>query len=131
MCYMFFVVDWSCLGTFFVCFVYCYRGPRELHVRTHPFPTRRSSDLGSEIPAVVSPRESLQHVTFLPQRGRDLVGGDAGVDEPRSEEHTSELQSLMSISYDVFCLKNKKEADKTYIHTSEIRTSNVNTYVVL
>src|SRR3546814_3004143 len=26
----------------------------------------------------------------------------------RSEEHTSELQSLMSISYDVFCLKHKK-----------------------
>src|SRR3546814_6267817 len=28
--------------------------------------------------------------------------------EGRSEEHTSELQSLMSISYAVFCLKNKK-----------------------
>src|SRR3546814_1642136 len=27
----------------------------------------------------------------------------------RSEEHTSELQSLMRISYAVFCLKNKKE----------------------
>src|SRR3546814_10542214 len=27
----------------------------------------------------------------------------------RSEEHTSELQSLMRISYDVFCLKKKKQ----------------------
>src|SRR3546814_7376094 len=27
---------------------------------------------------------------------------------PRSEEHTSELQSLMRISYDVFCLKKNK-----------------------
>src|SRR3546814_4297484 len=27
--------------------------------------------------------------------------------QPRSEEHTSELQSLMRISYAVFCLKNK------------------------
>src|SRR3546814_3009007 len=27
----------------------------------------------------------------------------------RSEEHTSELQSLMRISYDVFCLKKKRE----------------------
>src|SRR3546814_2749991 len=27
---------------------------------------------------------------------------------PRSEEHTSDIQSLMRISYDVFCLKNKK-----------------------
>src|SRR3546814_4762650 len=34
----------------------------------------------------------------------------------RSEEHTSELQSLMRISYAVFCLKNKKQyiLDKTY-----------------
>src|SRR3546814_3623749 len=31
---------------------------------------------------------------------------------PRSEEHTSELQSLMRISYAVFCLK-KKKANKT------------------
>src|SRR3546814_1320519 len=30
----------------------------------------------------------------------------------RSEEHTSELQSLMRISYAVFCLKKKKQADK-------------------
>src|SRR3546814_9011268 len=29
--------------------------------------------------------------------------------EPRSEEHTSELQSLMRISYAVFCLKKKKD----------------------
>src|SRR3546814_8576404 len=31
---------------------------------------------------------------------------------PRSEEHTSELQSLMRISYAVFCLKNKKQHNK-------------------
>src|SRR3546814_9539263 len=35
---------------------------------------------------------------------------------PRSEEHTSELQSLMRISYAVFCLKKKK---KHNIHTHE------------
>src|SRR3546814_3060525 len=33
---------------------------------------------------------------------------------PRSEEHTSELQSLMRISYAVFCLKKKTT---TYMHT--------------
>src|SRR3546814_7687404 len=32
----------------------------------------------------------------------------------RSEEHTSELQSLMRISYAVFCLKKKKEPTYTY-----------------
>src|SRR3546814_5790998 len=31
----------------------------------------------------------------------------------RSEEHTSELQSLMRISYAVFCLKQKKKKNKT------------------
>src|SRR3546814_9698790 len=52
------------------------------------------------------------------------VVGDAGtislplVDEIRSEEHTSELQSLMRISYAVFCLKkkNKKKTETRYIH---------------
>src|SRR3546814_7335370 len=34
--------------------------------------------------------------------------------EPRSEEHTSELQSLMRISYAVFCLKKKNK--KTHNH---------------
>src|SRR3546814_9521984 len=43
----------------------------------------------------------------------DAVGVERrlhGVDrlQPRSEEHTSELQSLMRISYAVFCLKKKK-----------------------
>src|SRR3546814_2569952 len=33
----------------------------------------------------------------------------------RSEEHTSELQSLMRISYAVFCLKKKKITHPTYI----------------
>src|SRR3546814_8667450 len=32
----------------------------------------------------------------------------------RSEEHTSELQSLMRISYAVFCLKKKKQHTRTY-----------------
>src|SRR3546814_2133115 len=35
-------------------------------------------------------------------------GGSQPVSAGRSEEHTSELQSLMRISYAVFCLKKKK-----------------------
>src|SRR3546814_10601989 len=35
------------------------------------------------------------------------VGRENGVGDGRSEEHTSELQSLMRISYAVFCLKKK------------------------
>src|SRR3546814_7070331 len=41
----------------------------------------------------------------------DVPADDAG-DDGRSEEHTSELQSLMRISYAVFCLKKKKNKKK-------------------
>src|SRR3546814_4010745 len=45
----------------------------------------------------------------------------------RSEEHTSELQSLMRISYAVFCLKKKKTPKQTMynISSSIYRTSNL------
>src|SRR3546814_11736823 len=39
------------------------------------------------------------------------VAAERGHRNRRSEEHTSELQSLMRISYAVFCLKKKKQAD--------------------
>src|SRR3546814_8946598 len=42
----------------------------------------------------------------------------------RSEEHTSELQSLMRISYAVFCLKKQK---KIYIHQQDCTTNNART----
>src|SRR3546814_1348326 len=40
--------------------------------------------------------------------GIGIIHMGAAVAQPRSEEHTSELQSLMRISYAVFCLKKKK-----------------------
>src|SRR3546814_10549070 len=44
-----------------------------------------------------------------PRRDREDIGIEDDV--LRSEEHTSELQSLMRISYAVFCLKKKKTID--------------------
>src|SRR3546814_7916274 len=46
------------------------------------------------------------------EAGRHLAGRQRRLvrnDKCRSEEHTSELQSLMRISYAVFCLKQKKQ----------------------
>src|SRR3546814_942051 len=42
--------------------------------------------------------------------GKNVTGFFLGTN--RSEEHTSELQSLMRISYAVFCLKKKNENEK-------------------
>src|SRR3546814_8150255 len=41
----------------------------------------------------------------------------------RSEEHTSELQSLMRISYAVFCLKKKKKTANTPTHLTKTTTN--------
>src|SRR3546814_8334955 len=43
----------------------------------------------------------------------------------RSEEHTSELQSLMRISYAVFCLKKKKPTTHTMLHNTVLSQQTV------
>src|SRR3546814_2429606 len=47
---------------------------------------------------------------------------DPGAGEARSEEHTSELQSLMRISYAVFCLKKKKKNKYNTHYISQMNT---------
>src|SRR3546814_1267254 len=59
---------------------------------------RRGDDIGQ------APLRELPH-TAKAQYEEDRRHGRAG--DRRSEEHTSELQSLMRISYAVFCLKKK------------------------
>src|SRR3546814_6194518 len=46
-------------------------------------------------------------------------------DEIRSEEHTSELQSLMRISYAVFCLKKKKKQIKHIRNRISLRNTQI------
>src|ERR1044071_10003021 len=60
------------------------------------------------------PRSTLfPYTTLFRSRWRDLRRGGAHAGDPgghgRSEEHTSELQSRVDISYAVFCLKKKKK----------------------
>src|SRR3546814_10004868 len=57
------------------------------------------------------------------RRRRFSIAERITVRRPRSEEHTSELQSLMRISYAVFCLKKKNKitdsnTTNNYAHTS-------------
>src|SRR3546814_984223 len=64
-----------------------------------------------------------QRLVLVGEEDVDLVGDEVAplrsVTFDRSEEHTSELQSLMRISYAVFCLKKKK----TITHAKVIQTS--------
>src|SRR3546814_5075612 len=58
--------------------------------------------------------------------GHDTEEGSPGHGRQRSEEHTSELQSLMRISYAVFCLK-KKNKNKKQLNTTR-KTTNRQVY---
>src|SRR3546814_5058283 len=104
---------------------------RDLHVLTHSSPTRRSSDLFdlSKRKKTIGCRTALdqslvlagsEHIVGTAQHTgcraanlymiathrRQIIHGVEGRDFiSRSEEHTSELQSLLRISYAVFCLK--------------------------
>src|SRR3546814_1836567 len=62
-------------------------------------------------PEFQSPQRLTQQIAF-----RCFYGAGCGrcIKRSRSEEHTSELQSLMRISYAVFCLKKKKNTNNIY-----------------
>src|SRR3546814_8445282 len=62
---------------------------------------------GDEAGERLPPVAALHIVAAFDQRAARRVGL-VGRRQERSEEHTSELQSLMRISYAVFCLKKKK-----------------------
>src|SRR3546814_2031252 len=66
----------------------------------------------------------MMRVPVHPLVTRIVVG--SGFDAAdRSEEHTSELQSLMRISYAVFCLKKKKKLSKKIQKNQKTRVPNL------
>src|SRR3546814_3460825 len=70
-----------------------------LGLANHP-EVRKADELGAS-----------EHGLAYPMGAR-MMSGNTSNHESRSEEHTSELQSLMRISYAVFCLKKKKTTNK-------------------
>src|SRR3546814_1028323 len=91
--------------------------------------------------SAISPSFSLRRQRLGPSAGNyddawaerlapvQAIAGEPGHSRKvRSEEHTSELQSLMRISYAVFCLKKKK---KTYEIENIIHYKNKSNYTVL
>src|SRR3546814_10026226 len=68
-------------------------------------------------PGVQVHYEAIPGQEILKQKARDDDSHLAFMQAARSEEHTSELQSLMRISYAVFCLKKKKtQCNDNYTH---------------
>src|SRR3546814_1672443 len=76
----------------------------------HPFLPRATADriaraYGTEARAWLGKAEGWDDL------GGEIAHGLSAAEVERSEEHTSELQSLMRISYAVFCLKKKKKTN--------------------
>src|SRR3546814_4237484 len=119
-----------------LCFFELYGDHRDLPGRTHSFPPRRSADLdgaGAELDRERDRARLRELVAVQPQgeavrlAGLEIAARLVDVEGPaleedvgrlgelrslrehRSEEHTSELQSLVRIQYALFCLKKKKD----------------------
>src|SRR3546814_11798604 len=108
-----FVMLWS-MSVFF--FLMIRRPPRSTRTDTlFPYTTLFRSTGG---PVSYRHREPPQGGVAI-QPGLDCFVA-ARLAMTRSEEHTSELQSLMRISYAVFCLKKKNNTPITTLHTSEL-----------
>src|SRR3546814_7441345 len=75
---------------------------REEAFLQHDVEHRLSRGAGERVAAIGRTMGADHHAA------RRLFGREARAHRERSEEHTSELQSLMRISYDVFCLNKKK-----------------------
>src|SRR3546814_4788027 len=104
------------LITLFVFFFMIRLPPRSTRTDTlFPYTTLFRSPRHPPVRLGISPANAAHRgidASFFPTHGM------------RSEEHTSELQSLMRISYAVFCLKKKKKQKK---HTIVTRTTTQNT----
>src|SRR3546814_4765227 len=108
------ISDWSSD----VCSSDLFRRVRTLLIRTHEcglvattlnfdYEVRSAKDAFSSIPKRKISDEMLELAEHIIKTKRGSFD-PAKYDDRRSEEHTSELQSLMRISYAVFCLKKKK-----------------------
>src|SRR3546814_12778998 len=113
----------------FIFFLMQRRPHRTTHTHTlFPYTTLFRSHIGRSTAVFTAQGQTLKHAQHhqndrrgnadagVGRQQADAERGDPHQDdgrEERSEENTSELQSLMRISYAVFCLKTKKK-----IHTT-------------
>src|SRR3546814_7936465 len=83
--------------------------PKDYQVTQYDLPTNEHGHL--DLPSGL--RVGITRAHIEEDTGKlNHVGGGGRVHDARSEEHTSELQSLMRISYAVFCLKKNRKKIK-------------------
>src|SRR3546814_8925275 len=87
---------------------------RSSTISTSSSPHATSRSICSSALITIGPRQIIG-VSSATRKPIDM----AATPQARSEEHTSELQSLMRISYAVFCLK-KKPINRTNTHILEV-----------
>src|SRR3546814_4362053 len=93
------------------------RPPRSTRTDTlFPYTTLFRSNECSDSGKISGNDFAVAHERHFYHFGRQPLAADFNLDgiARRSEEHTSELQSLMRISYAVFCLKKKKQHTHQY-----------------
>src|SRR3546814_20164828 len=129
MCYCSFLVIY--LVDYILVVLYCVDYVFFLIIRRPPISTRTdtlfpyTTLFRSPTPPVAAPEGTIWTCPMHPEIRQDHPGSCpiCGMAlEPatvRSEEHTSELQSLMRISYAVFCLKKKTTQHKTTYDTNK------------
>src|SRR3546814_7264399 len=87
------------------------------HHELQPLRAGRGRWCGDDLDRLPRGEARVQRLEFAIHPCGHRVRADIGVHGKgkieRSEEHTSELQSLMRISYAVFCLKKKNTSNKT------------------
>src|SRR3546814_3600981 len=112
----------------FFCFLMIRRPPRSTRTDTlFPYTTLFRSMMSEETMLNAATRTISDWITNIATRSTDSASNRllficrqsvTTACAARSEEHTSELQSLMRISYAVFCLKKKKYRQKQHKHNS-------------
>src|SRR3546814_11522698 len=104
-----YIVSVVCIVVFFLMI---RRPPRSTRTDTlFPYTTLFRSDGGTRTASIsgawVAMRLAVDKLLAAKTLVEDPIADKVGAISCRSEEHTSELQSLMRISYAVFCLKKK------------------------
>src|SRR3546814_7820387 len=96
------------------------RPPRSTRTDTlFPYTTLFRSERAAGLGRAPAEQATVQRMQYYQESDSGYAKQQSTRPQTRSEEHTSELQSLMRISYAVFCLKKKNKPTKKQRHQDQ------------